>query len=86
MFQHVDRDSNQVADILALKGAKCDSVPPNTFVERLFNPSMVWQDERGNTSPDRIMPPAAEHNTNIIGGSGTEITPSAHEIMAVIAP
>src|SRR3989337_1129462 len=67
-------------------GAKRDPVPPSTFVERLFKPSVVWQDESGNTSLDLIMPPAAEHNTDIIGGSGTEITPSAHEIMAIIAP
>ena len=61
-------------------------VPPNTFVERLFKPSVVWQDESGNTSPESIIPPDAEHNSDIIGGSGTEMTPSAHEIMVVIAP
>ncbi|XP_045087398.1 uncharacterized protein [Aegilops tauschii subsp. strangulata] len=85
-FHNVARDSNQTADILARMGAKRDPVPPNTFVERLFKPSVVWQDESGNISLDLITPPAAEHNTYIIGGSGTEITPSAHEIMAVIDP
>ena len=85
-FHHVARDSNQAADILARMGAKHDTVPPNTFVERLFKPSVVWQDESGNISPDPNIPPDAEHNSDIIGGSGTEMTPSAHEIMAVIAP
>ena len=41
-FHHVARDSNQAADILARMGAKSDPVPPNTFVERLFKPSVVW--------------------------------------------
>mgnify|MGYP005850714629 CR=1 FL=1 len=84
-FHHVARDSNQAAGILARMGAKRDLVPPNTFVERLFKPSVVWQDKSGNTSLEPIIPPAAEHNSDIIGGSGTEITPSAHEIMVVIA-
>jgi hypothetical protein len=67
-------------------GAKRDPVPPNIFLERLFKPSVVWQDESGNTSPDPIIPPRSEHNTDIIGGSATEATSSAHLIMAVIAP
>ena len=85
-FHHVARDSNQAADILARMGAKRDPIPPNTFVERLFKPSVVWQDESGNPSPEPIIPPDAEHNSDIIGGSGTEMTPSAHVIMAVVAP
>jgi hypothetical protein len=85
-FHHVARESNQAADILARMGAKRDPIPPNTFVERLFKPSVVWQDESGNTSPGSIIPSDAEHNSNIVGGSGTEMTPSAHVIMAVIAP
>ena len=84
-FHHVARESNQAADILARMGAKRDPVPPNTFVEQLFKPSMVWQDESGNTVPELIIPPDSEHSSDIIGGSGTELTPSAHEIMAVIA-
>ena len=43
-FHHVAQDSNQAADILAQMGSKCDPIPPNTFVERLFKPSVVWQD------------------------------------------
>ena len=85
-FHHVARGSNQAADILARMGAKSDLVPPNTFVEKLFKPSMVWQDESGNTSPAPITPPDAELDSDITGGSGTEPTPSAHVIMAVIAP
>ena len=79
-FHHVARDSNQAADILARMGAKRDLVPPNTFGERLFKPSVVWQDESGNTSPEPIIPPAVEDNYDIIGGSGTEMTPSTHVI------
>ena len=85
-FHHVARDSNQAADILARMGAKRDPIPPNTFVERLFKPSVAWQDESGNTSTEPFIPPDAEHNSDIIGGSDTEMTPSAHVIMAVIAP
>ena len=80
------RESNQAVDILARMGAKRDPVPPNTFVERLFKPSMMWQDESGNTVLELIIPPDSEHSPDIIGGSGTEITPSAHKIMVVIAP
>ena len=80
------RDSNQAADNLARRGTKRDPVPPNTFVERLFKPSVLWQDKSGNNSPVPITPPDAEHDSDIIGGSGTEPTPSAHVIMAVIAP
>jgi hypothetical protein len=70
-FHHVARESNQAADVLARMGAKRDPVPPNVFLERLFKPSMVWQDESGNTSTDPIIPPESEHNTDIIGGSAT---------------
>ena len=45
----------------------------------------MWQGESGNTSPDPNTTPDSEH-TDIIGGSATEITPSAHLIMVVIAP
>ena len=45
----------------------------------------MWQGETGNISPDLTTTPDSEH-TDIIGGSATEITPSAHLIMAVIAP
>ena len=78
-FHHVARESNQAADVLSHIGAKRDPVPPNIFLERLFKPSVVWQGESGNTSPDPIIHPDSEHNTNIIGGSATEITPSAHQ-------
>ena len=80
-FHHVDQESNQATDVLARMGAKRDPIPPNIFLERLFKPSMVWQDESGNTSPDPIISPDSEHNTDIIGGSATEITPLAHQIM-----
>ena len=83
-FHHVVRENNQAADILARIGAKRDPVPPNIFLERLFKPSVVWEGETGNTGPDPNTTPDPEHS-NIIGGSATEITPSAHVIMAVIA-
>ena len=70
-FHHVVRENNQAADILARIGAKCDPVPPNIFLERLFKPSMVWQGETGNTSPDPTTTPDPEH-TDITRGSTTE--------------
>ena len=84
-FHHVARDSNQAADILARMGAKRDPVPPNIFVERLFKPSVVWEGESGSTSTDPNTPPDSKLS-DIIEGSTTEITSSAHEIMVVLAP
>ena len=51
-FHHVVRENNQAADILARICAKRDPVPPNIFLERLFKPSMVWEWETDNNSPD----------------------------------
>ena len=79
------RENNQAADILARIGAKRDPVAPNIFLERMFKPSVVWEGETGNNSPDLATTPDTEHS-DVIGGSATEITPSAHVIMAVIAP
>ena len=84
-FHHVARDNNQAADVLARIGAKRDAVPPNIFLERLFKASVLWEEESGNNNPEPTAPPNTEHS-DIIGGSANEITPSAHEIMAVIAP
>ena len=84
-FHHVVRENNQVADILAPIGAKRDPVPPNIFLERLFKPSMVWEGETGNFSSGPKTTLDSEHS-DIIEGSATEITPSAHVIMAIITP
>lgn len=84
-FHHVAQESNQDADVLARIGAKRDPVPPNIFLERLFKPSVVWQGESGNSNSDPKTTPDSEH-TDIIRGSATEISPSTHLIMAVIAP
>ena len=46
---------------------------------------MVWEGDTGNNSPDPATTLDTEHS-DTIGGSATEITPSAHVIMAVIAP
>ena len=46
---------------------------------------MVWEGESGNISLAPNTTPYYEQS-NVIGGSATEITPSAHEIMVVIAP
>ena len=59
--------------------------PPNVFLERLFKPSVAWEGEPANNSPDPATPLDAEQS-DTIGGSANEITPSAHVIMAVIAP
>ena len=73
-FHRVARQSNQAADVLARIGAKRDPVPPNISLEMLFKPSVVWQGESDNTSPDPNTTPDYEP-TDIIGGSATEITP-----------
>jgi hypothetical protein len=87
-FHHVARDDNQAADVLARLGAKRDPVPPNTFLERLFKPSVVWldQEDADPSSADKVVPPVNEPDDQIIGGSVMDATPSAHEVMAVIAP
>ena len=46
---------------------------------------MVWEGGTGKNSPDPATSPDNEQS-DTIGGSATEITPSAHVIMAVIAP
>ena len=84
-FHHIARDNNQAADVLARIGVKRDAVPPNIFLERLFKPSVLWEEESGNNNPEAAAPPNTEQS-DIIGGSADEITPSAHDIMAVIAP
>ena len=82
-FHHMARENNQ-ADILARIGAKRDPVPPNIFLENLFKPSLVWEGESGNTSTDPNTSPDSELS-DIVGGSTTKITSSAHEIMVIIA-
>ena len=84
-FHHVARDNNQAADVLAHIGAKRDAVPPNIFLERLFKPSVLWEEESGNKNPEPAASPNSDHS-DTIGGSANEITPLAHEIMAIIAP
>lgn len=49
-FQHIPRDNNQAADILAQMGAKQEKVPNNTFLERLFKPSVVFLDPTGTSA------------------------------------
>ncbi len=46
---------------------------------------MAWEGGPNNNSPDPTALPDTEH-FDTIGGSAIEITPSAHVIMAVIAP
>src|SRR3954467_14188869 len=84
-FHHVSRENNQATDVLARIGAKRDAVPPNIFLERLFKPSVTWEGELPDNSPDLAAQPDAEQS-DIVGGSATEITSSSHVIMAVIAP
>ena len=83
-FHHIARENNQAADVLACIAAKRDVVPPNIFLEMLFKPSVVWEGEPNNSSPDPTALPDTEHS-NTIGGSAIEITPSAHVIMSDIA-
>ena len=73
-FHYVARENNQAVDILARISAKRDAVPPNIFLERLFKPSVVWEGDTGNNSPDPAKMPDTEY-FDTIGGSATEITP-----------
>ena len=84
-FHHVARENNQAADMLARIGTKRDAVPPSIFLERLFKPSVVWEEESGNNTPDPTTLPHTKHS-DIVGGTAIERTPSVHTIMAVIAP
>ena len=84
-FHHVARDNNQAAEVLARIGVKRDAVPPNIFLERLFKPSVLWEEESGINNPEPAASPNSD-NSDTIGGSANEITPSAHVIMAIIAP
>ena len=68
-----------------LASALSAHIGANIFLERLFKPSVVWEGETGNNSLDSATTPDPEHS-DVIGVSATEITPSAHLIMAVIAP
>ena len=72
-FHHVARDNNQAADVLARIGAKRDAVPPNIFLERLFQPSVLWEEESGNNNPEPTASPNAEHS-DTVGGSANDIT------------
>ena len=86
-FHHIPRDSNQAADVLARMGTKQDKVPENTFLERLFKPSVVWLDSKGTPdSTDVAQHAPPEEDDGIIGGSMIRKTDSAHEVMAVIVP
>ena len=84
-FHHIARENNQAADVLARIGAKRDAVPPNIFLERLFKPSIQWEGESGINKPDQAASPDPEHH-DTTEDSVNEVTPSAHIIMAVIAP
>ena len=55
-FHHVARENNQAADVLARIGAKHDAVPPNIFLERLFKPSVLWEEEPGSDKPEKTAP------------------------------
>jgi len=65
-FHHVARDNNQAADVLARISAKRVAVPPNIFLERLFKPSVLWEEESGNNKPEAAAPPDTEQS-DIIG-------------------
>src|SRR3954465_15951732 len=51
-FHHIARENNQAAGVLARIGAKRDAVPPNICVGRLFKPSVAWEGEPSDNSPD----------------------------------
>jgi hypothetical protein len=42
-FHHIKRNINQAANVLAKMGTQSDPVPKETFLERLFKPSVKLQ-------------------------------------------
>ena len=65
-FHHVARDNNQAVDVLARISAKRDTVPPNIFLEWLFQPSVLWEEESGNNNPEPTAPPNTEHSAQSV--------------------
>ena len=64
-FHHIARENNQATDVLARIGANRKAVPPNIFLERLFKPSVSWDGEPGNNSPDTTTLPLTEHSDTV---------------------
>ena len=59
--------------------------PPQHLFGKIVQAIVAWEGEPANNSPDPAAPLDAEQS-DTIGGSANEITPSTHVIMAVIAP
>lgn len=86
-FHHVAQDSNYRQRTSLLEWAP-NAIP--TRPTRLWKGSLshLWYGRTREEIPSRTRsyPQSTKHNTNIIRGSATKITPSAHVIMVVIAP
>ena len=88
-FHHVARDSNQAAEVLACMGAKRQPVPKNTFLERLFKPSVIWQDDISGaptTSPFTMPRPKMNKMIRSSAAPHSKKHLPHTEVMAVIPP
>ena len=88
-FHHIPRDNNQATNMLARMGAKRDKVPKNTFVEWIFKPSIIWEEDKQtseSTDVGQSAPPEDDTDQDIMGGLAIQETTFSHEVMVVIAP
>ena len=51
--EHIDRRKNEAADALSRLGSQRKPVPPNTFLDVLYNPSVKLPTEENLLSPTR---------------------------------
>ena len=51
-MEHIDRRKNEAADALSRLGSQRKSVPPNTFLDVLHNPSVKLPTEEDLAVPD----------------------------------
>lgn len=79
-FHHIQRDSNQAADTLARLGTRREPVPKNTFLERLFKPSVKLQIGQGPVTetegfdPGTMIPLEVEQDDDVMWGSEMDST------------
>ena len=50
--EHIDRRKNEAADALSRLGSQRKPVPPNTFLDVLYNPSIKLPTEENLAVPD----------------------------------
>ena len=51
---HIDRRKNEAADALSRLGSRREPVPPNVFLDEIWNPSVKLDAEEDLGYPDRV--------------------------------